>query len=92
MKLSQFKFNLPKELIAETPAKIRDEARLMVIHRKTGKIEHKKFKDVLGYFGDGDVMIINDTKVFPARLYVSYSNFPSKSNLYFVFPKSVSIM
>jgi len=69
MKLSQFKFNLPKELIAETPAKVRDEARLMVIHRKTGKIEHKAFKDVLSYFNDGDCMILNDTKVFPARMY-----------------------
>src|ERR1017187_980027 len=69
MKLSQFKFNLPKELIAETPAKVRDQARLMVINRKTGKIEHKSFKDILGYFGDGDCMILNDTKVFPARMY-----------------------
>ncbi len=69
MKLSQFKFKLPKELIAETPAKVRDEARLMVITRKTGKIEHKSFKDVLSYFGDGDCMILNDTKVFPARMY-----------------------
>ena len=69
MKLSQFKFNLPKELLAEFPATNRDEARLMVIDRKTGKIEHKIFKDILKYFGDGDVMILNDTKVFPARLY-----------------------
>src|SRR3990170_3598965 len=69
MKLSQFKFNLPKDLIAETPAKVRDEARLMVIHRKTGKVEHKSFKDILTYFGDGDCMILNDTKVFPARMY-----------------------
>ena len=69
MKLSQFKFNLPKELLAEYPAPNRDESRLMVIDRKTGKIEHKVFKDVLKYFGDGDVMILNDTKVFPARLY-----------------------
>src|ERR1700740_3248521 len=69
MKLSQFKFNLPKELLAESPSKNREDARLMVIHRKTGKIEHKKFKDLLGYFGDGDCMILNDTKVFPARMY-----------------------
>lgn len=69
MKLSQFKFNLPKELIAEHPAPNRDESRLMVIDRKTGKIEHKIFKDLLKYFSDGDVMILNDTKVFPARLY-----------------------
>jgi len=69
MKLSQFKFNLPKELLADTPAKNRDEARLMVIDRKTGKIQHKVFKDLLTYFGDGDVMILNDTKVFPARMW-----------------------
>jgi S-adenosylmethionine:tRNA ribosyltransferase-isomerase len=69
MKLSQFNFGLPKELIAENPSKNRDESRLMVIDRKTGKIEHKIFKDILGYFNDGDVMILNDTKVFPARLY-----------------------
>ena len=52
MKLSQFKFNLPKELMAETPSKNREDAKLMVVHRKTGKIEHKKFKDVLSYFGE----------------------------------------
>ncbi|MEO6883775.1 MAG: tRNA preQ1(34) S-adenosylmethionine ribosyltransferase-isomerase QueA [Bacteroidia bacterium] len=69
MKLSQFKFNLPKELLAENPTQNRDESRLMVIDRKTGKIEHKIFKDILKYFNDGDVMILNDTKVFPARLY-----------------------
>ncbi|MFI5149895.1 MAG: tRNA preQ1(34) S-adenosylmethionine ribosyltransferase-isomerase QueA [Bacteroidia bacterium] len=69
MKLSAFKFNLPKELLAEHPAKNRDEAKLMVLHRKTGKIEHKKFKDIINYFDDQDVMILNNTKVFPARLY-----------------------
>jgi S-adenosylmethionine:tRNA ribosyltransferase-isomerase len=69
MKLSQFKFNLPKELLAEHPASNRDESRLMVLHRKTGKIEHKVFKDIINYFDDGDVMIMNDTKVFPARMY-----------------------
>lgn len=69
MKLSQFKFTLPKEFIAERPSTNRDGSRLMVLSRETGKIEHKKFKDILTYFGDGDVMIVNDTKVFPARLY-----------------------
>jgi S-adenosylmethionine:tRNA ribosyltransferase-isomerase len=69
MKLSQFTFNLPKELLAEYPVANRDESRLMVVDRKTGKIEHKVFKDILKYFGEGDVMILNDTKVFPARLY-----------------------
>ena len=69
MKLSQFKFTLPRELVADYPAKNRDESRLMVIDRKTGTIEHKLFKDILDYFEDGDAMILNDTKVFPARLY-----------------------
>lgn len=69
MKLSQFDFDLPKERIALYPSDARDEARLMVLNRKAGTIEHKIFKDVLGYFDEGDVMIINNTKVFPARLY-----------------------
>ena len=69
MKLSEFSFELPEELIAEYPSEHRDESRLMVIHRKTGKIEHKLFKDVLNYFSEGDVMIMNNTRVFPARMY-----------------------
>jgi len=69
MKLSHFKFDLPEELLAEFPSENRDEARLMVVHRDTGKIEHKLFKDVIEYFDEGDVMILNNTKVFPARLY-----------------------
>lgn len=69
MKLSQFKFSFNETLLANHPAKNREDARLMVVHRKTGKIEHKHFKDVLDYFDDGDVMILNNTKVFPARLY-----------------------
>ena len=69
MKLSKFKFNLPEELIALHPEKNRDESRLMVIHPKTGKIEHKIFKDILSFYGDKDVFIFNDTLVFPARLY-----------------------
>ena len=69
MKLSKFKFNLPKERIALYPSKNRDESRLMVLNRKTGEIEHKVFKDILDYFGKDDVFIFNNTKVFPARLY-----------------------
>ena len=69
MKLSAFKFNLPKELLAEYPSKNRDESRLMVVDRKTGKIQHKVFKDIINYFDDGDVMLFNNTKVFPARMY-----------------------
>lgn len=69
MKLSHFNFNLPKELLAEFPAENRDESRLMVINRATNTIEHRMFKDIIEYFDEGDVMIINNTKVFPARLY-----------------------
>jgi S-adenosylmethionine:tRNA ribosyltransferase-isomerase len=69
MKLSQFRFNLPKELISEYPAKNRDESRLMVVNKATGKIEHKIFKDLVDYFDEGDTIILNNTKVFPARLY-----------------------
>ena len=69
MKLSEFNFDLPQELIAEYPSENRDECRLMVINRKTRKIEHKLFKDVLSYFDEGDVMILNNTRVFPARMY-----------------------
>lgn len=68
-KLSQFSFNLPPKLITKYPAKNRDESRLMVVHRDTGEIEHKVFKDVLEYFDDEDCFIFNNTKVFPARLY-----------------------
>ncbi|KAA6300998.1 MAG: S-adenosylmethionine:tRNA ribosyltransferase-isomerase [Candidatus Ordinivivax streblomastigis] len=68
MKLSTFKFNLPQESIAQYPTYNRDESRLMVIHRKTGEIEHKIFKDVLQYFDDKDTFVFNDTMVFPARL------------------------
>lgn len=69
MKLSEFRFHLPPDLIAEKPPKERDESKLMILDRKTQTIEHKVFRDILGYFGDGDVMIMNNTKVFPARLY-----------------------
>ncbi len=69
MKLSEFKFELPQSLIAMEPAENRDESRLMVVHRDSGKIEHKIFKDIVNYFDDGDIMVANDTMVFPARLY-----------------------
>jgi S-adenosylmethionine:tRNA ribosyltransferase-isomerase len=69
MKLSQFKFKLPSDLIAKYPADNREDSRLLVLHRDTGEIEHKMFKDVINYFDDQDVMIMNNTKVFPARLY-----------------------
>ena len=69
MKLSQFKFNLPADLIAQHPAKNRDESRLMVVNRRDGSIEHRTFKDILDYVNAGDVFVLNNTKVFPARLY-----------------------
>jgi S-adenosylmethionine:tRNA ribosyltransferase-isomerase len=69
MKLSEFKFDLPAGAIALYPAENRDESRLMVLHKDSGKIEHKTFKDVVDYFNEGDALVINDTKVFPARLY-----------------------
>ena len=69
MKLSQFKFKLPDELIAQYPAYNRDEARMLVLHRKTGEIEHRVFKEILDYFDEKDIFLFNDTKVFPARLY-----------------------
>ncbi|PKP43708.1 MAG: tRNA preQ1(34) S-adenosylmethionine ribosyltransferase-isomerase QueA [Bacteroidetes bacterium HGW-Bacteroidetes-13] len=69
MKLSHFNFNLPEELLAERPAENRDESRLMVLDRKTKTIEHKLFKDLINYFDEGDVMVLNNTKVFPARLF-----------------------
>ncbi|MCI5080475.1 MAG: tRNA preQ1(34) S-adenosylmethionine ribosyltransferase-isomerase QueA [Saprospiraceae bacterium] len=68
-KLSHFKFDLPQDLIAQYPADNRDESRLMVVHRESGKIEHKMFKDIIEYFDEEDVLIFNNTKVFPARLY-----------------------
>lgn len=68
MKLSAFNFEVPEELISQHPHEPRDECRLLVAHRDSGKIEHKLFKDILDYFDEGDVMVLNDTKVFPARL------------------------
>lgn len=69
MKLSNFDFELPEELLAEYPAEHRDESRLMVLNRKEQTIEHKLFKDVINYFDEGDVMMLNNTKVFPARMF-----------------------
>ncbi len=69
MKLSQFSYELPSELLAEYPSELRDEARLMVLNRKDETIEHKRFKDLVDYFDEGDIMLFNNTKVFPARLF-----------------------
>jgi S-adenosylmethionine:tRNA ribosyltransferase-isomerase len=69
MKLSQFRFDLPLNLIAQNPTHKREDSRMMVIHRKTGQLENKHFRDIIDYFDDKDVMVVNNTKVFPARMY-----------------------
>ena len=69
MKLSQFKFKLPQELVAQRPSENRDECRLMVLDTRTGEITHHVFKEIINFFDEGDVMVFNNTKVFPARLY-----------------------
>lgn len=69
MKLSQFKFKLPEELLAQHPLPQRDESRMMVVNRRTGEIEHRIFKDIINFFDAGDLMVFNDTMVFPALLY-----------------------
>lgn len=69
MKLSQYKYDFSPDMLAKYPAENRDESRLLIFDRKSGKIDHKIFKDIIGYFKEGDVMIFNNTKVFPARLY-----------------------
>jgi S-adenosylmethionine:tRNA ribosyltransferase-isomerase len=68
MKLEEFTYDLPEELIAQEPAAVRDGSRMMVVHRKTGEIEIRTFRDLPGYFGEGDVFVVNDSRVFPARL------------------------
>lgn len=68
-KLSHFKFDLPQKLIPQSPNEQRDESKLMVLHKSTGEIEHKKFKDLIDYFDEEDVIVFNNTKVFPARMY-----------------------
>jgi S-adenosylmethionine:tRNA ribosyltransferase-isomerase len=69
MKLSQFQYDVPASLIAQSPTKNREDAKMLVIHKATGKMEHRQFKDILDYFDDKDVFLVNNTKVFPARLY-----------------------
>ena len=69
MKLSQFKFRLPEEQIAQFPTSYRDDSRMLVLHRKTGEIEHMTVTDMVNYFDEGDLFVLNDTKVFPARLW-----------------------
>ena len=68
MKKSDFYYNLPEELIAQTPLEVRDSSRLMTLKKDTGEIEHKKFTDIIDYLEEGDTLVLNDTKVLPARL------------------------
>ena len=68
MKVEDFDYNLPEELIAQTPLKKRDTSRLLVLDKNTGEIEHKHFKDIINYLNKGDTLVLNDTKVLPARL------------------------
>jgi S-adenosylmethionine:tRNA ribosyltransferase-isomerase len=68
MKLSHFNFELPEERLTEYPSDHRDESRLMVLNREKGTIDHKYFKDIVDYFNEGDTFVLNNTKVFPARL------------------------
>ena len=74
MKLSQFHFRLPEEQIAQFPTLYRDDARLLVLHRKTGEIEHRHVSDTVRYFEEQDLFIFNDTKVYPARLFSHKEN------------------
>ena len=69
MKTEDFNYDLPEELIAQTPLKNRDESRLLVLDKKTGSIEHKHFYDIIEYLNEGDALVLNDTKVLPARLF-----------------------
>ena len=84
MKLSQFGFTLPEELLAEYPAENRDESRLMVLNRKEQTIEHKMFKDLIDYFQEDDVLILNDTKVFPARLFGNKEKTGARIEVFFI--------
>ena len=69
MNIEQFDFELPEELIAQTPLEKRDTSKLLVLDKKTGEIEHKHFTDIIDYLESGDTLVLNDTKVIPARLY-----------------------
>ena len=82
MKLSQFKYFLPQDLIASYPQEDRNEARLMIIDRKKKTIEHKVFRDIIDYFDDGDILVINNTKVFPAILEGEKEKTQAKINVF----------
>ena len=81
-RLSEFELEIPEKLIAQHPSKKRDGCKLMVLHKESGKIEHKIFKDVSDYFNKGDVLVINNTKVFPARLYATKDKSDAKVEVF----------
>ncbi len=81
-RLSEFDLEVPEELVAQHPSKKRDECKLMVLNKESGDIEHKKFKDIIDYFNKGDVLVINNTKVFPARLYATKDKSDAKVEVF----------
>ena len=81
-RLSEFELEIPEKLIAQHPSKKRDECKLMVLNKSDGKIEHKKFKDIADYFNKGDVLVLNNTKVFPARLYANKDKSEAKVEVF----------
>ena len=81
MKTSDFDYNLPQDLIAQSPAEPRDHSRLLVLDRNTGEIEHRRFYDIVGYLNQGDVLVFNDSRVIPARMYGSLVDTGSKIEL-----------
>ena len=84
-RLSEFEFEIPEKLIAQYAPKTRDKCKLMVVDKKTGAIEHKLFSDIYDYFNKGDVLVLNNTKVFPARLYATKDKSVAKVEV-FLFP------
>ena len=81
-RLSEFEFEIPEKLIAQDPQKTRDACKLMIIDKKTGDLEHKKFSDIADYFNKGDVLVLNNTKVFPARLYATKDKSDAKVEVF----------
>ena len=92
MKLSEFDFKLASTRTAVHPAENRDESRLMIVHKDTGKIEHKQFKDIIKYFKEDDVLVLNDTKVFPARLYGQKEKTGAKIEVFLLFYRNQSLL
>ena len=81
-RLSEFEFEIPENLIAQNPSKERDNCKLMIVDRKTGDLQHKKFKDIVDLFNKGDVLVLNNTKVFPARLYATKDKSDAKVEVF----------